>query len=72
VLVNIINFIENFLRHALTVEMLYFLTMFVQHVATIKESKLLRLKLKLNKQLKLNQENKCEFKKAFERRLFYF
>jgi hypothetical protein len=39
VLVNTINYTENFLRHALTVVTLFFLTMYVHLAATTKVSK---------------------------------
>jgi hypothetical protein len=70
VLVNIINFTENFLRLALTVVTLFFLTMFALLVDTIKENKLSRLKLKLIKQLKLKPKKKIKSKKPSQEGFF--
>ena len=71
-LVNIINFTENFLSLALIAVTLFFLTTFAQLVVTIKVSKLSRSKLKLIKQLKLNQKNKVKSKKPSKEGFFVF
>jgi hypothetical protein len=58
VLVNIINFIENSLRLALTAVTLFFLTTYAQLVATTRGSKFSKSRLRPTlKALKLNLKN---------------